>query len=538
MDVGAVSNLNYINNGCSAGSGCQNGGSIGRGLPERNAEAAAADTFVSSAETSGEAASSPAFVMTGADKYKEGSDVRELAYGLARCEIRGDFAVSDYTVLKAGDGDNDIKLSGNGSGSLIVDVDGSRRTFSASEAKKLIIDGGGGNDRIIADNNLNMDLRIVGGEGSDRIETGGGNDFIIDSYGSNYIKAGDGDDRVIANQLDFRADSRSAAIEGPGAAEGMSKDSGSAGVSVTGNYIDGGDGADYIEGGRGGDYIIAGSGNDVIYGLSGDDYIDGGDGRDYIDGGKGNDVISAGAGSDMVFGGRGSDTIYAGSGNNVIAGGRDRDTVNGGSGVNRIDTDGKDIITGGDNTVETVRPKRVSGRISVKTENEGYRERVESDLEALSSSSTGQKMLKGLAHMRLHSVKISPADGGNSCSFNMSGVAHDNGWPGIGCNSAVFYNRSDINIGGAGWGERPPVVGLYHELAHAYDAGRGRVDEHLYYYDGSMAPEGAKSFGAVEGAELQAVGIDIGSDRLRLNPEGISENSLRDYLGLERRSTY
>ena len=535
MDAGAVSNINYNNYNGSAGSKCPNA-DIGKNMPEQSAGASTADTFVSSVETSGEAASSPAFIMTSADKYKEGADVREMAYGLGQNAIRGDFVASDYTVLKANDGDNEIKLSQDVSGRLFVDVDGSRKSFSASEARKLIIDGGGGNDRIIADDSVKINLHIVGGQGGDHIETGSGNDFIIDNYGANFIAAGGGDDRIIANQFDGQAEPRS--IEVKGGAEGPSGANGTASVSVTGNYIDGGDGADYIVGGKGGDYIIAGSGNDVVYGLSGDDYIDGGDGRDYIDGGKGNDIIFAGAGSDMVFGGRGSDTINADSGNNVIVGGRDRDTINGGSGVNRIDTDGKDIISGGDNTVETVKPKRVSGRISVKTNDEGYRERVESDLEALASSSTGQKMIKGLAHMRLHGVKISPTDSGNSCTYNMSGVAHDNGFPSIGCSSTVSYNRAVINVGGAAWGERPPVVGLYHELAHAYDAGKGIMDGHMYYYDGRRAPDNSQSYAAVQGAELQAVGIDIGNDKLRLNPEGISENSLRDYLGLENRPTY
>ena len=40
----------------------------------------------------------------------------------------------------------------------------------------------------------------------------------------------------------------------------------------------------------------------------------------------------------------------------------------------------------------------------------------------------------------------------------------------------------------------------------------------------------------VTGAEFQAVGLD--SRLVKANPEGLSENSMRSFLGLERRDRY
>lgn len=487
----------------------------------------------------------PAFDITFAGMYDDGSDVKELAYSLAREGDRDDVNLGDYGVLKANDGDNVIKISQNEQGMLVVDVDGEEAYFSPEEAKRLIIDGGGGNDRIIADKSVTMDLHIVGGRGDDHIETGRGNDFIIDNYGGNYIAAGAGDDRIIANQLDFTpgapartvqvSDSRSPLSK---AIDGIKGREAAAEVSVNGNYIDGGDGADYIEGGKGDDYIVGGKGNDVIYGLDGSDTILGGDGRDYLDGGRGDDTIIAGAGNDMIMGGSGDDTIQAGSGKNVIVGGRGRDTIDGGSGHNRITSDGSDTISGGRNSVETVAPMEVPGNISIGGTDEGYRMRVQSDLDVLAATSTGQKMLNGLADMKGHKVEIASTDGGNYCSYYTTGILKDDGTANEGSDSTVAYNRFRIKIGRESWGERSPIVGMYHEMAHSYDAGNGILDSRRYNYDGTLAAGTDEDPGEVKGAELQAVGIDTGAKEITLNPDGISENSLREFLGLEQRPYY
>lgn len=456
----------------------------------------------------------PGFFMTSADKYEADSDVRQMAAMMAGAEDSSEVDFSKFTVLKGNSSDNNIHISQDRSG-IKVTVDGESKTFSLTEARKLIIDGGYGSDRIVCDSSVTADLHIVGGKGNDKIVMGSGNDTVIDNYGANELSGSGGDDTIIAGQKDYRWYS----------------------TANGGNRIDGGAGNDYIEGGKGADAINGGSGNDVIYGLDGDDTINGSIGRDYIDGGAGKDTINAGAGNDMIFGGKGDDTISASSGKNVIVGGDGKDTVSGGSGVDKIVTDGKDTISSADNdTVETVKAAAVPKNISISGD-EGFKARVTSDLEALASTSLGQELMNSIAATGRR-VSINATDAGNYCSFDMSAYVKDNGQANSGSDSAIAYNRSRIDVGNAVWSERPAVVGLYHEMVHAYDAAKGILDGNVYYYNGTKATGINGDNGEVLGAELQAVGININSDELHMNPANFSENGIRSFLGLDRRLIY
>ena len=144
------------------------------------------------------------FTVTDASAYKEGSDVQEMAYALAGSEDRSEVDLSDYTVLKASSADNQIHISRRTGGGLVVNVDGQEQEFTSSEAYRLIIDGGAGNDNIFADDDIRMALNIVGGKGDDTIVTSQGHDTVYDNYGANNISTKDGDDLVVANQLDYK----------------------------------------------------------------------------------------------------------------------------------------------------------------------------------------------------------------------------------------------------------------------------------------------------------------------------------------------
>lgn len=376
-----------------------------------------------------------------------------------------------FPVLKANDDNNVIKLHQDSKGVLTVDVDGKEFFFRQSTCRRLIIDGGGGDDTVIADDTVTNNLHIVGGEGNDRIKGSAGNDYIIDNYGSNYILAGGGDDQIIAGQFDLKSDARPQTVKTEGG-----------NISVSGNYIDGGDGNDYIEGGKGGDYLVGGSGKDVIYGLDGNDTISGGDGRDYLDGGRGDDKIMAGSGNDMIFGGSGNDVIKGGEGDNVIVGGRGNDKIDGGGGHNRITTDGSDTVADGDNSVVTVAPMDIPGNITVGGVDDihkmsirhsdyvpdeqaavftqdAFKMRAESDLETLASFSEGQKLLNGLADMNGRKVDIAGTDSGSYCMHDdKKANLNDDGTANEGSSSEVAYNRSCIDVGnGKDWGEFPPI---------------------------------------------------------------------------------
>lgn len=125
---------------------------------------------------------------------------------------------------------------------------------------------------------------------------------------------------------------------------GSTIDAGLGNDSVVGSgsstYLRGGDGADVIQGGVG---------FDDINGNKGDDSIDGGTGgADWLVGGQGNDMITAHATGNILYGNLGNDSLNGGSGDELIRGGKGDDTMSGGRGDDWISGDrGSDTMSGG-----------------------------------------------------------------------------------------------------------------------------------------------------------------------------------------------
>lgn len=495
------------------------------------------------------------FTMTDASSYEDGSDVKELAYKMVESRDRVNADLSEISVLKASDANNEIHISKGKDGGIIVNVDGKEKKFSAEAARNLIIDGSDGNDKIIADKDVEADLQIVGGLGNDTITTAKGNDTVYDNYGANNISTKDGSDTIIANQLDYIPGEHSqTTVDNRGFFRKLlDKITGKSSYeeqTVDGNIIDGGDDGNYIEGGLGNDYIRSGSGDDVIYGLNGNDIIKSGNGDDYVDGGKGNDNIDVNFGNNIVFGGNGDDVIKAGNGDNVLVGGRGSDSIKAGEGENKITADSADKVKAGEysktshvesiDIPENITANAIHGSTSApvtgNNSNMGFTERVQSDLASLAALSTGQTMLNALGENG-KSINIVDTDAGNYCSYYQDGATlKEDGSASYGSDSTVAYNRARTLISYDDWGKRPPIVGMYHEMSHSYDAGAGVLDSRFFNYDGTPA-ENADN-GGVKAAELQAVGLGEVSDQVQMNPEGISENALRKALNLERRDKY
>lgn len=506
------------------------------------------------ADESDEESKAP-FTMTDASSYEDGSDVKELAYKMVESRDRANADLSEISVLKASDANNEIHISKGKNGGIIVNVDGKEKKFSAEAARNLIIDGGDGNDKIIADKDVEADLQIVGGLGNDTITTAKGNDTVYDNYGANNISTKDGSDTIIANQLDYvpGEQSQTTADNRGFFRKLLDKITGKSSYeeqTVDGNIIDGGEGGNYIEGGLGNDYIRSGSGDDVIYGLNGDDIIKSGNGDDYVDGGKGNDNINVGFGNNIAFGGNGDDVIKAGDGDNVLVGGRGSDSIKAGEGENKITADSADKVKAGENSktsyVESIDvPENItvnaihgstSAPVTGNNSNIGFTERVQSDLASLAALSTGQTMLNALGENG-RSINIVDTDAGNYCSYYQDGATlKEDGSASYGSDSTVAYNRTRTLISYDDWGKRPPIVGMYHEMSHSYDAGAGVLDGRYFNYDGTPAEN--TDNGGVKAAELQAVGLGEVTDQVQMNPEGISENALRKALNLERRDKY
>jgi len=139
-----------------------------------------------------------------------------------------------------------------GAGRMLNVLDGGRQVASrpAAEVKRIVFDGGDGNDALSIHPQLGrIPARLIGGNGDDRLSGGAGDDTI-----------------------------------------------------------DGGAGRDQINGADGNDRITGGDDDDVVSGDKGNDRIDAGNGDDLCNGGEGNDVIDGGFGADRIRGGAGSDT--------------------------------------------------------------------------------------------------------------------------------------------------------------------------------------------------------------------------------------
>lgn len=195
----------------------------------------------------------------------------------------------------------------------------------------------------------------------ENVYTGGGNDTITGTSGSNYINTGAGNDRVYAG-------SGNDTVVGGNGNDVLRGETGRDRLfGGNGNdWISGGNDDDYHHGGLGidtidythwnggGTYNLAtgiasfvgfyneeiisfenintGNGADRIFGTAGANVINSRGGNDYVSSGSGNDIVSAGSGNDTVLAGAGNDTLVGSTGNDTLNGGTGNDLIIGGFG--------------------------------------------------------------------------------------------------------------------------------------------------------------------------------------------------------------
>ncbi|RKH50321.1 alkaline phosphatase [Corallococcus sp. AB050B] len=396
------------------------------------------------------------------------------------------------TVVDLGVGNNTATVSQGKDGGLTIKSGSDTVTLTAEQAKGVIINGGAGNDSITVDASVTQDITLDGGEGDDKLTGGKGNDTLIGGAGNDTVIGGEGKDT-----------------------------------------LQGQDGDDYLEGGAGDDRILGGDGRDVLYGLDGNDYVSGGKGRDYIDGGAGNDRAHGGEGDDQVIGGRGNDTLSGGRGNDAVAGGEGTDKVAGGTGTDKLYVEENETTADSEKAereiVDMSNADQRGSSVSV-TGSAEFQARVQSDLDAMRSLPSGQELLGTLDKSGKKTV-IRETSGGNSAggtNFN-DGFMNADGTPGKGTDSQVNYNTTRISLGGEEWMNRPPVVGLFHELVHASDMNNGTL------------ALGSKN--GTRNLEPSAVGLPIDLDQDPSTPDVVQpgrpgENVLRDDLNLPTRPRY
>lgn len=417
------------------------------------------------------------------------------------------------------EGDDRIHVSRDEDGGLTVSVNGRRWTAQTEADLPFVITGGAGNDGIVVDADVLQAVRIDGGAGDDVIQGGGGRDLIDGGAGRDVIRGG-GD-------------------------------------------------RDLIRGGLGADSLFGGGGDDVLYGLEGQDRLRGEGGRDYLDGGADADAAWGGSGRDILSGGRGADRLDGGSGADTLAGGRDADRY-ASDGRDRYYTERQDRaptaggVTRVEMGAEAAEPGRNIEFLHGMVKPEGQTQQ-ESDVDTLRSLPSGRSLLEGLDSTgRRTALNAYPLPSG------MLGGGGDNsaqplpqpgrpvhpdefelgadGRPGPGVDALVTYSGNGIRMcdGAEDWQEHPPVVTLQHELTHAYNFQSGTKERG----QGANPGAGPESDDQVERSELQAVGIlpesrgTVGKVLAWLgirrsgNPEGITENDLREDLGLPDREWY
>jgi hypothetical protein len=128
---------------------------------------------------------------------------------------------------------------------LLINDSGTTSTFQVAQIRRILFNGGAGDDRIELPSTLNIPLVFRGGAGSDTAIGGAGNDTLYGEGGS---------DLLIGNG-----------------------------------------GNNEIRGAGGNDRIIGGPGNDSLFGGAGNNLINGGGGTDFIDRSKGSNQINTGS---------------------------------------------------------------------------------------------------------------------------------------------------------------------------------------------------------------------------------------------------
>jgi len=369
--------------------------------------------------------------------------------------------------------------------------------------QELTIRAGAGDDVIEVAPNVKVNIVVEGGDGDDTITTGAGNDRIDGGAGNDVISSGAGRDDIFGNSGD--------------------------------------------------DVIIGGAGVNVIHGGDGDDEITAGPDTNFIDGGAGDDVIIGGGRSDVLSGGTGNDRIAVGEGASRVYTGAGDDVVDGAGSSAIVYSEVGDLInsaTGTRPTVVNIAIDASVGHTIKLVGSESFVQRVQAELDFLRASPVGQQMLAefdAAAATKGNLLTIKElANEENGYAQTFSGDADiRNGRAGAGGNVDVSYNPSfHLDQFPA------PVVVLYHELSHAYNGVNGTFQPGYYTGPGADAPVVVEGRVArVPNAERQAVGLetsapafDFDGDPLTppttTNPDHLTENGLREELGLPDRESY
>ena len=187
----------------------------------------------------------------------------------------------------------DNRIVGNAADNTLSGLAGDDALFGRAGRDNLF--GGAGNDF------------LNGGTDRDVMNGGGGNDtYVVDDRHDVIVETGGGIDRVVSS-INLR-------LNAPGSlgVENLTL-TGTANLNGAGNAL-----ANVIIGNAGDNRIAGFDGDDTLSGRAGSDRLNGGNGDDHLLGGLGNDALIGGSGNDTLDGQLGADTIFTGNGTDRV----------------------------------------------------------------------------------------------------------------------------------------------------------------------------------------------------------------------------
>jgi len=227
---------------------------------------------------------------------------------------------NDRIVVAVADELGNLSVQFNTQAPQLFDPASLEATFSS-----IVINAGGGNDRVIVGEGVLLGVTVNGGAGNDWVWGGGGGDTLHGDHGNDHVYGRGGDDFLAGDA-------------------GNDKVWGGDGD----DHMEGGDGHDHLHGwlgddegwgGNGFDHVHGDDGNDVLHGEAGKDLVYGGLGDDELYGEGDMDHVYGQGGNDWIHGGAGKDKLWGGWGDDLIKGGWGNDHLNGNEGVNLLDGD-------------------------------------------------------------------------------------------------------------------------------------------------------------------------------------------------------